>query len=223
MPFIISFVGKSNSGKTTLLEKLIAELKKRGYRLGVIKHSFQEVELDTPGKDSWRMAQAGSDAVGLSSGGRFMLTRKVASDTPLERLAGMVGDVDILLAEGFKGGMSPKIEVHRREQGKDLVSPPEHLFALVTDEPMQVSIPQYTPDDISGIATLIEQTYLARSAEEEVMVTANDTSVYLKPYVEETFARVLMALVSTLKGVGDMKNVEVVFRRKAGKKKDGGR
>ncbi len=223
MPFIVSFVGKSDSGKTALLVELVAELKRRGYRVATIKHSYREIEMDTPGKDSWKMAQAGSDVVALSLPHRFAFIRKVEEDTPLEKLVSLIGDVDIVLAEGFKKSSAPKIEVHRKEQGDELLFSPQRLFALVTDDPREDSLPQYSREDVTGIATLIEQGFLSRSVEDEVMVTVNEVPTYLKPYVEELYARVLMAITSTLKGVGDMRKVEVIFRRKAREKKEGNR
>ena len=66
MPPIISIVGKSNSGKTTFLEKVVRELKRRGYRVAVVKHSTHDIKIDQPGKDTWRLAQAGSDVVVFS-------------------------------------------------------------------------------------------------------------------------------------------------------------
>lgn len=219
MPFVVSFVGKSESGKTTLLEELVPELKRRGYRIATIKHSHEDVETDTPGKDSWRMARAGSDVVALSSPHRLAYSRKVEEDIPLEQLVTLLGDADIVLAEGFKEGRAPKIEVHRKEQGEGLLFPPNRLFAVVSDEPMKVAIPEYRPGDIAGIAGLIEQAFISRDTEDEVMVTVNDAPAYLKPYVEEVYSRVLMAITSTLKGVGDMRKVEVIFRRRVNEKR----
>ena len=85
---------------------------------------------------------------------------------------------------------------------------------------MKVAIPEYRPGDIAGIAVLIEQAFISRDTEEEVMVTVNDAPAYLKPYVEEVYSRVLMAITSTLKGVGDMRKVEVIFRRRVREKRE---
>ncbi|MDZ4230336.1 MAG: molybdopterin-guanine dinucleotide biosynthesis protein B, partial [Dehalococcoidales bacterium] len=77
MTKVVSFVGYSNSGKTTLLEKVINELKGRGYRVGVIKHTSKACEIDIPGKDTWRYAQAGSNIVVLSSQTQMAVLEKI--------------------------------------------------------------------------------------------------------------------------------------------------
>jgi molybdopterin-guanine dinucleotide biosynthesis protein B len=80
MPFIISIVGKSDSGKTTLLEALIKALKQRGRRIAVIKHAADAFELDTPNKDSWRFSQAGSEVSAISSKDRLAIIRHLEND-----------------------------------------------------------------------------------------------------------------------------------------------
>ena len=84
---VVSFVGRSNSGKTTLLEKVIRALKLRGYRVAVIKHSHHDFDLDQTGKDTWRFAQAGSDAVVISSPQKLALIKKTDHDANLEELS----------------------------------------------------------------------------------------------------------------------------------------
>jgi len=97
---IISIVGKSEVGKTTLLERLIAELKGRGYRIGTIKHDTHGFEIDKPGKDSWRHARAGSDAVLISSSEKLALIKRVDRERTLDELLAYMGDVDLVLTEG---------------------------------------------------------------------------------------------------------------------------
>ncbi len=123
---IISIVGKSDSGKTTLLESLITELKQRRYKVAVIKHSSQDVELDTVNKDSWRFSRAGSEVSAISSSSKFAVFRNLEQDFGLPELSQFLGSgSDLILTEGFKQSNHPKIEVHRKEQGKELLSPPE--------------------------------------------------------------------------------------------------
>jgi len=161
MPVVVSVVGRSNSGKTTLLERLIPELRRRGYKVAVVKHSVRGFDLDQPGKDSWRLAEAGSDAIVLSGPQKVALIRKVAREATLEELLTVIGDdYDLILVEGFKQSNYPKIEVHRKVQG-DLVSPPEELSAVVTDEPLNVAAPQFSVDQGVALADLIEDRFLA--------------------------------------------------------------
>ena len=107
---IISVVGKSGVGKTTFLEKLIAELKRRGYRVAAIKHDVHGFEIDRPGKDSWRLAQAGSDSVVIASPQRLALIKRLDGEMAPGEIAALLAEVDIILTEGYKRGDAPKIE-----------------------------------------------------------------------------------------------------------------
>ena len=165
---IISIVGKANSGKTTLLEKLIAELRQREYNVAVIKHVAEDVELDTKGKDSWRFSQAGSEVVAISSPHQLAVFRKVKHDlSPQEISRTFDGEYGIILTEGFKQANTYKIEVHRKDQGKDLVSNSKQLLAVVTDETLEVDTPQFDREDVGKITDLIESKVLTHSAEEK--------------------------------------------------------
>ena len=133
---IVAFVGKSDSGKTTLLEKVIEELTSRGYRVATAKRHAHEGGLDVPGKDSWRHARAGAEVAMVSSATQVSVVRSVPRESTLEELAAIAsqsGEVDILLAEGFKTVAPVRIEVSRDARSATLVSAPEELFALVTD------------------------------------------------------------------------------------------
>ena len=85
---VVTFIGKSGSGKTTLLEKLVTELKNRGYMLATVKHhSHRGFEIDEPGKDSWRFAQAGSDQVVIASPDKIASYRKIERELSLDEIA----------------------------------------------------------------------------------------------------------------------------------------
>ena len=131
---VISVVGKSNVGKTTFLEKLIPELVRRGYRVGTIKHDVHGFELDTPGKDTWRHAQAGSRAVTISGPNKIAVLLSVEREAPLDEVVALVeGTVDIILTEGYKREGKLKIEVSRAERGTELLCTADELLCLVTD------------------------------------------------------------------------------------------
>lgn len=160
---IVSIIGKSNVGKTTLLERLVGELKRRGYRIAVIKHLGRSVELDHPGKDSWRLAQAGADAVIASSPEKLVLIKPMEHDATLEELCHFISaDFDLILTEGYIQDKAPKIEVHRKKFGGDLLSSHQQLLAVVTDEPLDISLPQYSTDDIKGLTDFIEQRFISK-------------------------------------------------------------
>src|SRR4030042_1550643 len=137
MRSIISIVGKSSSGKTTLLEALIAELKKRGYKVAIVKHSHHANPLDTAAKDTWRFTQAGSEISAINSLDHLAIYRRIDHFFDPQEISNFIlWDYDLILTEGFKGSNYPKIEVHRKEQGEDLVTDPKQLLAVVTDEPL---------------------------------------------------------------------------------------
>lgn len=122
MAAIVSFVGKSGTGKTTLIEAAIRELKKKGFRVAVIKHAHHGFEMDKPGKDTWRFAQAGSDMVLVSSPGKVAIIEQVKDELSYEEaVARIYNNVDIILVEGFKQSSKVKVEVTGAERGNDLV------------------------------------------------------------------------------------------------------
>ena len=216
MRSIISIVGKSKAGKTTLLEGLIIELKRRGYKLAVIKHAGDDLELDKRGKDSWRLSQAGGGVVAVSSPHKLVVIKQMERDQSPQELSGFIGwDYDLILTEGFRQSNNPKIEVHRKEQGKELLCPPQQLLAVVTDEPLDVDVPQFSADEIQQLADLIESRLQAESGEDDVNLSVNDVPVSLNPFVNNFLARTLLAMVSALKGVKRVKSLHIWLRRKA--------
>lgn len=155
---IVSIVGRSRSGKTLLMEQLIAEFKRRGYRVAALKHSRGGMEVDYPGKDSWRFTKAGSDAVLVSSPGKLALIKSVEREPEIDEILRMIGpDFDIVLAEGFKRSSLPKIEVYRRDLGGELVCSSDELLAVVTDAQLDAGVARLSMNDTGAIADLIEQ------------------------------------------------------------------
>ena len=158
---IVSVVGKSGVGKTTFLEKLIAELKRRGHRVATVKHDVHGFEIDQPGKDSWRLAQAGSDSVVIASPQRLALIKHLDGEMPLGEIIALLTDVDIILTEGYKRGDAPKIEVARRGRGGELLCTPDELVAIVSDQPFDLDVPQFGLDDAAGIVDLLKERFLS--------------------------------------------------------------
>ena len=157
---IVSVVGKSGSGKTTFLEKLLPELKRRGYRVATVKHDTHGFDIDHPGKDSWRHAQAGADAVIISSPQRLAFIQRLDEEMPLDEIAEHVQDVDIIITEGYKRGNKPKIEISRRARSTELLCNEEELIAIVTDQTFPLSVPHFALDDVAGLVNLLEETLL---------------------------------------------------------------
>jgi len=159
MPPVISIVGASDVGKTTLIEKLIPELKKRGYRIGVIKHAHRGFTVDQQGKDSWRHKAAGADAVMVASNGRIALLKDEPGHT-LEGLEKYFGDLDLVITEGYKHADKPKIEVLRKAVSRiPVCRNTDQLMAVVTDADVTVAVPTFGLEDIEPLADLIEKRF----------------------------------------------------------------
>lgn len=160
MPAVISIVGKSESGKTTLIEKLIPRLKQRGYRIGVVKHAHHGFDMDHEGKDSYRHRRAGAHTVGVASPGQLAMVKDMRGES-LEDLIPYFADVDLLITEGFKRDRAPKIEVFRSQRHlRPACLDDTTLIAMVTDMPFELSIPQFEPDDITAITDFIAARFL---------------------------------------------------------------
>ena len=157
-PPVVIFVGHSGSGKTTLIEKLLPELTRRGLRLATIKHAHHRVALDQPGKDSWRYKQAGAALSMLVTADALQLIADAVDQREPAQLARrFLGEVDLVLAEGFSHAPGAKIEVLRRECAR----PPrcaieDGLIAIVTDVgEAYPELPHFALDDIAGLADFV--------------------------------------------------------------------
>jgi molybdopterin-guanine dinucleotide biosynthesis protein B len=212
MPPIVSFVGRSETGKTTLIQKLIPELRSRGYRVATIKHTPQELEFEEPRKDSSRHIQAGSEATAVSSRDRMVIIRPVSEPPTVEQIARYLGeDCDIILVEGFKESDVPKIEVHRKGVGPPLATV-KKLVAIVTDEPRETRTRQFTHQDIKGLADLLEKGFITPQRQRTVLYVNNDP-VLLTAFPRDFITSTISGMVSALKGVGRVKSLDLFLRK----------
>lgn len=173
---IVCIVGKSDSGKTTFIEKLVPELKRRGYRVATIKHDVHGFNIDIPGKDSWRHSQAGADVTVISSSRKIAVVKKVAEEPTLDEIAERyLSDMDIVIAEGFKRQNKPKIEVYpppsaggsRPDVRDSLLCSPKELIALVGLPDGQgvtsmLDVPHFDREDAGGVADIMEERFLGK-------------------------------------------------------------
>lgn len=214
MKKVVSVVGYSGSGKTVLLEGLVPELTKRGYRIAVVKHTHHTVEIDQPGTDSWRLYKAGADVIVLASPEKLFMIKPVTQEqaiTDIQRLLG--GSYDLIITEGFKEDKALKIEVHRKEDGPKLIFERPELLAVVSDEPLDIDSPLFSHENYTGLADLIERRFLSIT-EDEAALYVNGKAVPMNPFIREVFIKMLLALLSTLKGVGEVKEMEMWLRLK---------
>ena len=153
---IVCFVGRSNSGKTTLIERVIPELVRAGYKVATVKHAGHGFDLDTEGKDSWRHKRAGASSVMVLSKGSMAMFADVSDQMNVEDVRDRFLDhtYDLLIAEGWKHEGYPKIVIVREQIGEIPVSS-EGLLAVVSDKPLDLSVPLFGLDDVVGVAALI--------------------------------------------------------------------
>ena len=212
---MVCIVGRSGTGKTTFIERLVPELKGRGYRVAVIKHTDKDVDWDRPGKDSWRLAKAGSDEVILSTPRRVLANTLLGDHLTFDQSLRFVGgDYDLLVVEGFHETPLPKIEVHRRELGQELVSDKHGLMAVITDEKLSLGAPQFAWDDAKGIVDLIVRKMLSSGNAIDVGLFVNGQPVSLTPFIAEMIASTVQGMVSSLKGVGEVRDIDLWVREK---------
>lgn len=155
-PPVVSIVGRSKSGKTTLIEKLIPILKERGYRIGTVKHhAHPGFDIDIPGKDTWRHGQAGSDHVVIAAPDKMASIIKLPAPLSLPEILEDMQDVDLVLTDGYRRASTPKIEVLRAAVGKELLCETSELIAVASDFELEIGIPRFDLDDAAGLAELI--------------------------------------------------------------------
>ena len=153
---ILSIVGRSNSGKTTLIERLIPELVKAGYRVATVKHAGHGFDLDTEGKDSWRHKRADAGTVIIVSKGSLAMFADVPHEIKVEELRDRFvgGEYDLIIAEGWKSEGFSKILIVRDQIGEVPVSL-DGLLAVVSNKPLDVPVPVLDPDDIESLRNVI--------------------------------------------------------------------
>ncbi len=214
MPPVIAFVGRPDCGKTTLLEKLIPELRHRGLRIGTIKHHVHEFEMDREGKDTWRHKHAGAQVVALSSPTGLGLIRDNDRDPAVgELLDRYFFDVDLVLAEGYKHTTLPKIEVYRAAahpeplRGRD-----DTWLALVSDRPENGPLPWFALDDVAGLADFLVASCLSRRSAPRASLLADGRPVPLNGFVEQFLARAVTGMTSALKGCQGVRELTLTIR-----------
>jgi molybdopterin-guanine dinucleotide biosynthesis protein B len=155
-PLIVGVTGVKNSGKTTLMEKLIHALSARGLKVASIKHDAHQFVADTPGTDSFRHKAAGAFASVIFDKDKFLLVKDGSFDIP-DMLPFFEG-ADIVLIEGAKQTPYPKIEVLRKGNSQTPITPPNQLIALMTDTDYQVDgVPSIDINDVEGAVKIICQ------------------------------------------------------------------
>jgi len=199
---IISIVGKSDSGKTTLIEKLVPELTRRGYRIATVKHDVHGFEVDREGKDSWRHKRAGAHTVVISSPQKVALIRDVERDLSLMEIRDkLIRDVDLVLSEGYKRDVQPKIEIFRKEKHQELLCTKEdNLIAIVSNQPFNAGVPCFDLEDMKGLSSFIEKEFLKSGKGTRVSLEVGGKPIPLNPFVTDFMTKSIRGMLSALKG-----------------------
>ncbi|HIJ91103.1 MAG: molybdopterin-guanine dinucleotide biosynthesis protein B [Desulfobulbaceae bacterium] len=215
MPPVIAFIGKPDSGKTTLLEKLIPELRRRGYRIGTIKHHVHTFEMDKPGKDTWRHKQAGASTVALSSPTGLGIIRDVDEDLSIEELVGRYyGDIDLVITEGYKRLALPKIEIFRSTlHDAPLPDRDDTWIAMVSDIAGATDLPCFGLDDIIGLADFLEERFIKPFPRQKTSLLVNGRPVYLNAFVESFLRQAITGMTCSLKGCQDPQEIIITIRQ----------
>lgn len=161
---VFGIAGHSGMGKTTLLEKLIPALTRRGLRVSLIKHSHKDIEIDRPGKDSYRLREAGCSEVLLMGKSRWALMHEQRNDTEptFEYLLSRMQSCDLVLVEGFKQEAFPKLEVYRAVHEKTpLWTRMPDIVGLATDvaaaaQHNERTLPSFELSNIEAIADFVQ-------------------------------------------------------------------
>jgi molybdopterin-guanine dinucleotide biosynthesis protein B len=160
-PPIFGVVGWKNSGKTTLMANLVREVSRRGFAVSVIKHAHERFDIDHPGRDSFKLREAGARQIALSSPRRFALMRELGNEPelPFEEIRAYLGPSDLVLVEGFKREAFPKIEIRRdgAASREPLRGNFPEIVSIASDRPEteRESLPTFHLDDTDGIADFI--------------------------------------------------------------------
>jgi molybdopterin-guanine dinucleotide biosynthesis protein B len=163
-PPVLGIAGWKNAGKTTLVERLVAELAKRGQRVATVKHAHHEFDIDVPGTDSFRHRKAGAQEVAIVSARRWALMHELRDEPEpaLDEIVARLSPCDIVIVEGWKRGTHPKIELRRQEAGdtEPLAPSDPAIIAIAADhETDAAGLPLLDPDDIGAIAEFVIATF----------------------------------------------------------------
>jgi len=210
MPPIVSIVGMTNSGKTTLVVKLISEITRRGYRVATIKHA-QEIHFE-PGKDSERHIRSGSEITAVVTPQEAILIKPIATEVEPEEIARLLGvDYDIILVEGFKQADQPKIEI--RYGGKEPLKNIKNLIAVVSDGSVKAGIRRFSTNDAVGIVDLLEKDFI-KPQMNRLALHINGRKITLKSFPEKIIGDIILNMASSLKGINQIDSLDISIRRK---------
>ena len=213
-PPVIALIGKPDSGKTTLLEKLIPELNRRGYRIGTVKHHVHEFEMDREGKDTFRHKKAGANTVALSSPTGLGVICDVEHDHAVEELLDRYYyDVDLVIAEGYKATSLPKIELFRKSAHETpLKNRDKTWVAMISDSDPDPDLPHLKLKDIPAIADFIVERFISGPTKRVATLLADGKPIRLNSFVESFLRKAVLGMTNSLKGCDKAREISITVR-----------
>ncbi|NPV84317.1 MAG: molybdopterin-guanine dinucleotide biosynthesis protein B [Candidatus Aminicenantes bacterium] len=212
----VAIIGASDTGKTRLISALVKEFGSRGLKCGVLKKASHEIELDAEGKDSWQFIQAGARVAAVMTDEKlFLIKKKTATDTLLETALDKFSEVDVLLVEGGKRESAfRKILRVQDSDDHNLISPPEDLIAIVSDEAFEAPYPFFLATETARLADFLLA--VLEPLEPAVKLKVDGKVIPLNAFVQGVFGETIKGLVRALKGVPD-NPVEIIVQVRKGK------
>lgn len=210
-PPVVAIVGASDSGKTTVAVGLIRELASRGHRVAAVKHCPHGHRVDPEGVDTDRLAAAGALLSVAASPDRVTTVERRETDPSLAEIVDRsAGNFDLVVAEGYKHGDTPKILV---QSDKALPITPSNVVAVVGDDAAGLTAPRFTPDDWQGLATWVEDRFLARKADPGgVSLTVDGVDVPLSRFPADALSATVLGFIRSLNGIPEEpRTVEVTI------------
>jgi len=209
----VAIIGASDTGKTRLITALVEELKKRGLTCGVLKKANHEIELDVEGKDSWQFIRAGAEISAVMTDEKlFLVKKRRGHDTLLETALDKFSGVDFLLVEGGKRESAFKkiLRVHNADD-HNLISPPEDLIAVVSDEPFSSPFPLFLAEEVEKLTEFLLN--VLEPMEPLVKLKVDGQVIPLNSFVQNLVAETIKGMVRALKGVpGSPENIIIEVR-----------
>jgi len=207
---IIGFVGDKKSGKTAVLETVIAELKKKGGKVGVIKHTTHGFQLDYPRTDSAKLAKAGAKKVVLLGHGRIGLYGQEKREPGPEQVRDLyLSDLDLVLLEGFKNALVPKVLVALNAPAPKWAKETGGLIAAVSSKKTGLKLKHFKPGQTKQLAKLIESYIKTHRAKREVKIYLDGKPLQIKPFIKDFCLNTITGMIGSLHHSAGARRIQI--------------
>lgn len=215
MPPVLCVVGRPRSGSQAVVEGLVRELTARGVRVATAVEAVEAPALEHLSEAAAGYTAAGSEMTIVRAPGSVTSIRRVDDEPSLDELVWeMRDDYDLVLADGFRRSSYLKLEVHRAQDGDDLLCHKNELLAIAGDKPEGLDVPAFASDDFPRMADLVRRRFLTQEPGEEAALFIDGVRLPLALFVRKIVANTVLGMVRPLKGVDDPKSVVVTVKRR---------